>query len=90
MTGFGALSMADEEASEGSTQWAGIAKVLGPRWARMPTLTVGLAGVQVMWSVEMAYGEQISAKTTPDVLRCLMRNAVQLRHTSSRLASPNP
>jgi solute carrier family 45, member 1/2/4 len=69
MTGFGALSMADEAASEGSAQWAGVAKVLGRRWARMPALTVGLAGVQVMWSIEMAYGEQIAAKMAPEFLR---------------------
>jgi hypothetical protein len=66
MTGFGALSMADEAASEGSAQWAGVAKVLGPRWARLPALTVGLVGAQVLWSIEMAYGELIAAKMTPD------------------------
>jgi solute carrier family 45 protein 1/2/4 len=58
MTGFGALSIADEAVPEGSAQWAGVAKVLGPPWARLPTLTIGLVGVQVMWSIEMAYGEQ--------------------------------
>ena len=59
MTGFNALPMADEAATDGSTQWAGVAKVLGPPWARFPAITVGLAGVQVMWSIEMAYGEQV-------------------------------
>ncbi|KAH9986289.1 major facilitator superfamily domain-containing protein [Russula vinacea] len=55
MTGFNALPMADEAASEGSAQWAGVAKVLGPPWARFPAVTVGFVGVQVMWSIEMAY-----------------------------------
>ncbi|KAF8497455.1 MFS general substrate transporter [Russula emetica] len=55
MTGFSALPTADEAASEGSAQWAGVAKVLGPPWARFPAITVGLVGVQVMWSIEMAY-----------------------------------
>jgi hypothetical protein len=64
MTGFSALPTADEAASEGSAQWAGVAKVLGPPWARFPTITVGLVGVQVMWSIEMAYGEQ-SGKRYP-------------------------
>jgi solute carrier family 45, member 1/2/4 len=64
MTGFSALPTADEAASEGSAQWAGVAKVLGPPWARFPTITVGLVGVQVLWSIEMAYGEQ-SGKRYP-------------------------
>ncbi|KAF8465846.1 MFS general substrate transporter [Russula ochroleuca] len=55
MTGFNALPMADEAASEGSAQWAGVAKVLGPPWARFPAVTIGFVGVQVMWSIEMAY-----------------------------------
>jgi len=55
MTGFSALQIADEAALEDSTQWTGVARVLGPSWARLPTLTVGLMGVQVMWSIEMAY-----------------------------------
>jgi solute carrier family 45 protein 1/2/4 len=58
MTGFSALPTADEAASEGSAQWAGVAKILGPPWARFPAITLGLVGVQVMWSIEMAYGEQ--------------------------------
>jgi len=57
MTGFSALQIADESTLEDSTQWAGVSKVLGPSWARLPTLTIGLMGVQVMWSIEMAYGE---------------------------------
>ena len=65
MTGFSALPTADEAASEGSAQWAGVAKVLGPPWARFPTITVGLIGVQVMWSIEMAYGEQTRNNTLP-------------------------
>jgi solute carrier family 45, member 1/2/4 len=64
MTGFSALPTADEAASEGSAQWAGVAKVRGPPWARFPAITVGLVGVQVMWSIEMAYGEQ-SGKPIP-------------------------
>ena len=40
---------------EDSSQWAGEARVLGPKWTHLPTLTIGLLGVQVFWSVEMAY-----------------------------------
>jgi len=58
MTGFSALPMADEAASEGAAQWTGVAKVLGPPWARLPVITGGFVGVQVLWSIEMAYGEQ--------------------------------
>ncbi|KAH9000608.1 MFS general substrate transporter [Lactarius hatsudake] len=55
MTGFNALPMADEAGSDGTAQWAGIARVLGPPWARFPVITIGFAGMQVLWSVEMAY-----------------------------------
>ncbi|KAI0301333.1 hypothetical protein BC826DRAFT_1090061 [Russula brevipes] len=55
MTGSNALPMADESAFEGSAQWAGVPKVLGPPWAHFPAVTIGFVGVQVMWSIEMAY-----------------------------------
>ena len=62
MTGFSALPMADEAGSEGSAQWTGASKILGPPWARFPVITIGFAGLQVMWSIEMAYGEQNTVK----------------------------
>ncbi|KAJ7026184.1 major facilitator superfamily domain-containing protein [Mycena alexandri] len=34
---------------------ASAARILGPPWAHLPTLTIGLLGVQILWSVEMAY-----------------------------------
>ncbi|KAH9034741.1 MFS general substrate transporter [Lactarius pseudohatsudake] len=55
MTGFNALPMADEAGLDGTAQWAGVARVLGPPWARFPVITIGFAGMQVLWSVEMAY-----------------------------------
>ncbi|KAI0299351.1 major facilitator superfamily domain-containing protein [Multifurca ochricompacta] len=55
MTGFNALPMVDEAALDGSAQWSGVAKVIGPPWARFPAITIGLVGVQVLWSIEMAY-----------------------------------
>ena len=88
MTGFNGLPTADEAASEGFAQWAGVAKVLGPPWARFPAVTVGLVGVQVMWSIEMAYGEQSQQSDTRPRL-CITLQVVQLRHTSSPSASRN-
>ncbi|KAH9169534.1 MFS general substrate transporter [Lactarius sanguifluus] len=55
MTGFNALPMADEAGLDGTAQWAGVARVLGPPWARFPVITIGFAGMQALWSVEMAY-----------------------------------
>ncbi|KAJ7253172.1 major facilitator superfamily domain-containing protein [Mycena rebaudengoi] len=50
--GFGSLPLAESYvANEG----VGESRVLGPKWARMPILTVGLLGVQILWSVEMSY-----------------------------------
>ncbi|KAI0316041.1 MFS general substrate transporter [Amylostereum chailletii] len=54
MTGF-AVALADEASPDTSSQWAGVSKIFGPRWAQTPILTIGLVGVQVMWSVEMSY-----------------------------------
>ncbi|KDN44339.1 hypothetical protein RSAG8_05603, partial [Rhizoctonia solani AG-8 WAC10335] len=41
-------------AGQGSV-WAGRARVRGPRWAQLPFLTIGMLGLQIVWSVEMAY-----------------------------------
>lgn len=57
MTGFNALPMPDEAGLDDSAQWLGVAKVLGPPWARFPVVSIGFAGMQVLWSIEMAYGE---------------------------------
>ncbi|KAI0628935.1 MFS general substrate transporter [Trametes polyzona] len=55
MTGFSSIPLAEEGGGEGA-HLAGVAKILGPRWAQLPAITVGLLGVQVFWSVEMSYG----------------------------------
>ncbi|KAL1743634.1 major facilitator superfamily domain-containing protein [Schizophyllum fasciatum] len=57
MTGFSALPVAEEggEDYEDSTRWSGAPRILGPAWAQLPILTVGLLGVQLFWSVEMSY-----------------------------------
>ncbi|KAL0946318.1 hypothetical protein HGRIS_012558 [Hohenbuehelia grisea] len=56
MTGFGGLSLADENGSyDDPRQWAGVSKILGPRWAHLPAITAGFLGVQIFWSVEMSY-----------------------------------
>ena len=56
MTGFSGLPVA-EDTDDGATQWAGTARILGPKWFQLPALTVGLLGVQVLWSVEMSQSE---------------------------------
>ena len=63
MTGFSALPVAEEggEDYEDSTRWAGVPRILGPKWAQLPILTVGLLGVQLFWSVEMSYGSSCGA-----------------------------
>ncbi|KAJ7253140.1 hypothetical protein C8J57DRAFT_1722537 [Mycena rebaudengoi] len=49
--GFGPLA---SSAPDGS-RWKGHARVLGPSYTLLPTLTVGLLGLQIFWSVEMSY-----------------------------------
>lgn len=38
-------------------EWVGKPHVVGPEWMRMPLLTVGMLGLQCVWSIEMGYGE---------------------------------
>ncbi|PPQ68885.1 hypothetical protein CVT25_009008 [Psilocybe cyanescens] len=56
MTGFSSLHLASEEGQDDPQQkFKGVSKILGPRWTHLPTLTFGLMGVQIFWSVEMSY-----------------------------------
>ncbi|KDQ32655.1 hypothetical protein PLEOSDRAFT_1073124 [Pleurotus ostreatus PC15] len=57
MTGFASLPIADEGAGHDDPmrEFGGVSKIIGPRWAHLPTITVGLLGVQIFWSVEMSY-----------------------------------
>ncbi|KDQ54090.1 hypothetical protein JAAARDRAFT_136172 [Jaapia argillacea MUCL 33604] len=55
MTGFSALAVAEEGEREDGSQLTGVSKILGPRWLQIPNLTIGFLGVQVLWSIEMAY-----------------------------------
>lgn len=58
MTGFAAIPIAEDGGeSDKSVHLTGISKILGPSWLQLPALTIGLLGVQIMWSVEMSYGE---------------------------------
>ena len=57
MTGFAALPIAEDGGEhDNSSHLTGVSKILGPRWFQLPALTIGLLGVQVLWSVEMSYG----------------------------------
>jgi solute carrier family 45, member 1/2/4 len=53
--GFSALPSAEDDAHDGS-EWRGVSRIVGPAWAKLPALTLGLLGVQTLWSIEMAYG----------------------------------
>lgn len=56
MTGFASIPLAEDGEQDNNSHLAGVAKILGPRWLQLPTLTIGLLGVQVFWSIEMSYG----------------------------------
>lgn len=34
--------------------------ILGPKWIKLPALTLGFIGLQALWSVEMSYGAPTS------------------------------
>ena len=43
-----------------ATHNADIFVLSGSSWAKMPLLTIGLLGAQIVWSTEMGYGEPLS------------------------------
>ncbi|KAI6144983.1 MFS general substrate transporter [Pisolithus tinctorius] len=55
MTGSSGIVLADDDDDLYHGYWDGVARVLGPPWTRLPSLTIGFLGVQVLWSVEMSY-----------------------------------
>lgn len=58
MTGFSVhIPESSHDLDEDSTRYAGTAGVRGPRWARLPLLSLGTLGMQILWSVEMGYGQ---------------------------------
>ena len=59
MTGFNALPIVEEDMKDDDVQWEGTSKISCPKWVQLPLLAVGLLGVQVLWSVEMSYGEHL-------------------------------
>ncbi|KAK7678039.1 hypothetical protein QCA50_018980 [Cerrena zonata] len=54
--GFAALPLAEDGDPNDNTHLAGQSKIRGPKWAQLPALSIGLLGVQMLWSVEMSYG----------------------------------
>lgn len=54
MTGFSSLAVSDG-GDAGDVRWAGRSRIMGPKWLQLPLLTIGLLGVQVLWSAEMSY-----------------------------------
>ncbi|PPR06325.1 hypothetical protein CVT24_001015 [Panaeolus cyanescens] len=54
MVTFSALPSA-EEGPDNQQRFKGVSRILGPKWAHMPIITIGLLGVQIFWSVEMSY-----------------------------------
>ena len=55
MTGFSPAT-APEEGLDQHRNFKGVARILGPKWAQLPTITIGMLGIQILWSVEMAHG----------------------------------
>lgn len=52
--GFAALPLV--EGQHAGVHLVGESRILGPALLQMPVLSIGLLGVQVLWSVEMSYG----------------------------------
>ncbi|KZV95562.1 MFS general substrate transporter [Exidia glandulosa HHB12029] len=55
MTGGGFLAVDDDQQQvDEHREWRGVARVMGPQWAKMPLSTIGMVGLQIVWSVEMS------------------------------------
>ena len=53
MTGFSLPTVPEDQHHR---NFKGVPRILGPKWAQLPTITIGMLGVQILWSVEMSYG----------------------------------
>ena len=63
MTGFSLPTVPEECPDQHRRSFKGVSRILGPKWTQLPTITIGMLGVQILWSVEMSYGvcaEQIT------------------------------
>ncbi|ELU42313.1 urg3 [Rhizoctonia solani AG-1 IA] len=73
MTGSFGLPTGNSNGEPKGSVWTGRARVRGPLWAQLPLLTIGMLGLQIVWSVEMAYGVWHSSfdnDQVPDLLSC--------------------
>ena len=56
MTGFSLPTALEEGPDQHHRIFKGISRILGPKWAQLPIITIGMLGVQILWTVEMTYG----------------------------------
>ncbi|KAJ3795466.1 sucrose transporter [Lentinula aff. detonsa] len=52
--GFSVLDTGPTTTNDGN-HFSGVSYIRGPPWLHMPALTIGLLGISIVWSVEMAY-----------------------------------
>lgn len=55
MTGGGFAVLDTGSTSNDANRFSGVSYIRGPSWLHMPALTIGLLGISIVWSVEMAY-----------------------------------
>jgi hypothetical protein len=55
-TGFSLPKVPEEGYDKHSRNFRGVPGILGPKWAQLPTITVGLLGVQMISDVEIISG----------------------------------
>ncbi|KAJ3862305.1 major facilitator superfamily domain-containing protein [Lentinula novae-zelandiae] len=55
MTGGGFAVLDTASTSNDANRFSGVSYIRGPSWLHMPALTIGLLGISIVWSVEMAY-----------------------------------
>ncbi|KAJ3893640.1 major facilitator superfamily domain-containing protein [Lentinula edodes] len=55
MTGGGFAVLDTGSTSNDANRFSGVSYIRGPPWLHMPALTIGLLGISIVWSVEMAY-----------------------------------
>ena len=53
---FSLTTVPEDGPDQHHRSFKGVPRILGPKWAQLPVITIGMLGVSTLWSVEKSYG----------------------------------
>ena len=53
---FSLTTVPEDGPDQHHRNFKGVPRILGPKWAQLPVITIGMLGVSILWSVEKSYG----------------------------------